>query len=94
MVTKIIFAHASQGCYACKLLRPRFNALMTAKKFKNIKYLDVTDDDQFDEAEKYHVRNVPTVIFLDGETEIGREVGNLPDEDFLKYFDDGKTVEQ
>lgn len=95
MVTKIIFAHASVGCYACKMLRPRFTALMEQKKFKNIKWLDVTDDEQFDEAEKYHVRNIPTVIFLDVNEEIGREVGNLPDEEYLKYFEDnGTAVEQ
>lgn len=94
MVTKIIFAHASEGCYACRQLKPRFEALMHQRNFTNVTYLDVIDDDNFAQADKYRVKGIPTVIFFDVNEEIGREVGNLPDEEYTKYFDNGETVEQ
>jgi len=86
MVTKIIFAHSPEGCYACRQLKPRFEKLMKEIGFDNVTYLDVSDEDNFEQADKYRVRGIPTVIFYDVNEEIGREVGNLPDNEYLKYF--------
>lgn len=86
MTTKIVFAYASAGCYACKVLKPRFGELMKNVGFDNVEYLDIMDENNKDKAEGLRIRGIPTVIFFDDITEIGREVGNLPDEEYLKYF--------
>lgn len=86
MTTKIVFAYASEGCYACRVLKPRFMELMEKKGFTNIEWLDVTEDTNYDRATELNIKGIPTVIFFDDITEVGREVGNLPDEEYLKYF--------
>ena len=61
-------------CGPCKALNPIFENV--SKKFGNdvnFSYIDI--DEQFEQAQKYHVRSVPTVIVEKDGQEVQRFVG-------------------
>jgi thioredoxin 1 len=60
-------------CGPCRMLAPMFEGIK--EKFKGVNFEDIDVDQQFEEASKYTIRSVPTVIFIKDGKEVERFVG-------------------
>jgi thioredoxin 1 len=63
----------AEWCGPCKVLSPLMENVKT--KFTNVKFENVDIDSQFEIAQKYFVRSVPTVIIEKNGKEVERFVG-------------------
>tara|TARA_R110002167_G_scaffold349241_1_gene561062 strand:- start:103 stop:366 length:264 start_codon:yes stop_codon:yes gene_type:complete len=63
----------AEWCGPCKVLTPLMENVKT--KFTNVKFENVDIDSQFEIAQKYFVRSVPTVIIEKDGKEVQRMVG-------------------
>jgi thioredoxin 1 len=63
----------AEWCGPCKVLTPLMENVKT--KFTNVKFENVDIDSQFEVAQKYFVRSVPTVIIEKDGKEVQRMVG-------------------
>ena len=63
----------AEWCGPCKVLTPLMENVKT--KFTNVKFENVDIDSQFEIAQKYFVRSVPTVIIEKDGKEVERFVG-------------------
>lgn len=71
MVNKVL-KFSAQWCAPCRALGE------TLSKVEDITIENVDVDDNEELCEKYHIRNVPILIFLnDKNEELGRSVGNI-----------------
>jgi thioredoxin-like negative regulator of GroEL len=57
------------------------------------KIIDVDDDDSEEFVEKYSVRNIPTIIILEGDTEIKRWIGRTSSEEINNYLKNNERKE-
>lgn len=68
-------------CAPCKVLRPRLHEL-------DVELTEINADADIDACIAYRVRMLPTVIFFDGDQEVGRLVGGAANiarvEEFLR----------
>lgn len=71
MVTVKKFSAA--WCGPCKALAPVMNEVKS--QFSNVKFEDYDVDEAFDEATKYGIRSVPTVIVEKDGVEVDRFAG-------------------
>ena len=62
-----------EWCGPCKVLTPLMENVKT--KFTNVQFENVDIDSQFEVAQKYFVRSVPTVIIEKNGKEVQRFVG-------------------
>lgn len=70
-------------CGPCKMLLPVIDSLTESNKKNNITIGKVNVDENIDIAEKYAIRGVPTVIFIDNKgEEIQRVVGYRDEKSF------------
>ena len=60
-------------CGPCKALAPVLNELKS--QFDNVSFVEYDVDNEFEEATKYSIRSVPTVIVLEDGIEVERIVG-------------------
>ncbi len=60
-------------CGPCKVLTPLMENVKS--KFNNVNFEDIDIEVQYEEAQKYHVRSVPTVIIEKDGTEVQRFTG-------------------
>ena len=63
----------AEWCGPCKVLTPLMENVKT--KFTGVKFENVDIDSQFEVAQKYFVRSVPTVIIEKNGKEVERFVG-------------------
>ena len=63
----------AEWCGPCKGLSPVMENVRT--KFSNVSFEDIDIDGQFEIAQKYYVRSVPTVIIEKNGEEVQRFVG-------------------
>ena len=63
----------AEWCGPCKMLTPIMENVKT--KFSTISFEDIDIDSQFEVAQKYYVRSVPTVIIEKNGEEIQRFAG-------------------
>ena len=63
----------AEWCGPCKMLTPIMEQVKG--KFSDVSFEDVNIDDQFEIAQKYYVRSVPTVIIEKNGEEIQRFAG-------------------
>jgi len=63
----------AEWCGPCKVLTPLMENVKT--KFTSVKFENVDIDSQFEIAQKYFVRSVPTVIIEKNGKEVQRFVG-------------------
>ena len=72
-------------CGPCKMLLPVIDSLSESNKDNNITIGKVNVDENIDIAQKYSIRGVPTVIFMDNKgEELNRFVG----------YKDEKTIQE
>lgn len=65
-------------CGPCKSLSPIMNEVSSQVAVEKI---DVDLD--YEKAQKYGVRNIPTVILVDGNTEVKRFIGVQPQQTYI-----------
>ena len=65
-------------CGPCKTLSPIMNKVSTKVEVEKI---DVDLD--YEKAQKYGVRNIPTVVLVDGVTEVKRFIGVQPEQNYI-----------
>ena len=63
----------AEWCGPCKMLTPIMEQVK--QKFSDVSFEDVNIDDQFEVAQKYYVRSVPTVIIEKDGEEVHRFAG-------------------
>ena len=63
----------AEWCGPCKMLTPIMEQVK--EKFSDVSFEDVNIDDQFEIAQKYYVRSVPTVIIEKDGKEVHRFAG-------------------
>ena len=71
---KVKFFGAESWCQSCVKMKPFF--IEECKKLK-VPYEILDVEDNVEETEKYIIRNVPTLLIMDGNKVIGRESGSL-----------------
>ena len=64
---------SASWCGPCKVLAPIINEVKT--QFSNVKFEDYDVDEAYDEATKYGIRSVPTVIIEKDGREVERFTG-------------------
>ena len=72
-------------CGPCKALAPVLDKVATEKSIK-VNKVNI-EEDVDDLSVKYGVRNIPTVIAVDGENELSRFVGAKSEGELNKFFD-------
>ena len=65
-------------CGPCKTLGPIMDVVSSKVSVQKI---DV--DLEYETAQKYGVRNIPTVILVDGDTEVKRFIGVQPTQNYI-----------
>jgi len=65
-------------CGPCKTLSPIMNEVSSHIEVEKI---DVDLD--YEKAQKYGVRNIPTVVLVDGVTEVKRFIGVQPKQNYI-----------
>lgn len=65
-------------CGPCKTLSPIMNEVSAQISVEKI---DVDLD--YETAQKYGVRNIPTVVLVDGVTEVKRFIGVQPEQNYI-----------
>lgn len=72
---KLLF-FTMRGCSACKAIKPIVEKEAPEKGY-DVKYVDMDDEEGAYMADKFNIRNLPTLIVLDEQgVEIKRAVGN------------------
>jgi|TARA_B100001094_G_scaffold303628_1_gene331899 thioredoxin 1 len=69
---------SAQWCGPCKSLSPIMNEVSSHVEVEKI---DVDLD--YEKAQKYGVRNIPTVVLVDGVTEVKRFIGVQPKQNYI-----------
>ena len=69
---------SAQWCGPCKSLSPIMNEVSSHVEVEKI---DVDLD--YEKAQKYGVRNIPTVVLIDGVTEVKRFIGVQPKQNYI-----------
>ncbi len=76
----------AEWCGPCKVLSPLMENVKT--KFTNVKFENVDIDSQFEIAQKYFVRSVPTVIIEKNGKEVERFVGVQSELDYINALNE------
>ena len=74
----------AEWCGPCKVLTPLMENVKT--KFTSVKFENVDIDSQFEVAQKYFVRSVPTVIIEKNGKEVERFVGVQSELAYINAF--------
>jgi len=69
---------SAQWCGPCKTLGPIMD-----KVSSHIEVEKIDVDLDYEKAQKYGVRNIPTVVLVDGVTEVKRFIGVQPQQNYI-----------
>lgn len=80
-------------CAGCTVMRPRWQEIEKENPWLNTKYFDGDKDfDEFDEMEKWQIKELPVFIFLDkNENEIERLHGEIDKEILVRKIIEHKN---
>lgn len=67
---KQVLYFSAPWCGPCKMLKPRLEPLRS-----QMRIVDINVDSSPETAQDWRVRNVPTIIVVEGTNEVGRLVG-------------------
>lgn len=90
MKLKSIIKCSATWCMPCKQFAPIFEEVSNMEEYKEIQFsaIDI-DRDENGLVEKYNIRNVPTVVFLDEENNVIKKlIGGVSKTEFIKILND------
>ena len=79
----------AEWCGPCKVLTPVMENVQT--KFQGVSFESVDIDSQFEVAQKYYVRSVPTVIVEKNGEEVQRFVGVQSELAYINAINEAKN---
>ena len=71
-------------CGPCRTLAPILSDIKS--QYNNVSFMEYDVDESFDEATKYSIRSVPTVIVLKNGEEVERLVGLSPKQKYIEVI--------
>ena len=71
-------------CGPCRTLAPILSDIKS--QYDNVSFMEYDVDESFDEATKYSIRSVPTVIVLKNGEEVERLVGLSPKQKYIEVI--------
>lgn len=77
-MNKRVLYFSAPWCGPCKMLSPIVDELTAV--YRDVEFIKINIDDDSELAKKHSVRAVPTLLSLDGDTEVGRIVGVGPNQ--------------
>ena len=80
----------AEWCGPCKMLTPIMEKVKT--NYSNVSFEDVNIDTDFEVAQKYFVRSVPTVIIEQDGKEVGRYAGLQSELTYKNALNELKSV--
>lgn len=76
-----VLKFAASWCEPCKMLSKTFESIETKHEV-----VEIDIDENQDLAIKYGIRGVPTLVLVDGETEVKRKSGMMMQKDLLEFL--------
>lgn len=71
----IVVDFSAQWCGPCRMISPHYDEISTLKKYSQVSFLKVDVDEVREIVSQYHVRSMPTFLFLGKDGEITRFSG-------------------
>lgn len=85
---KKVIKFSAPWCMPCKALAPAFDKIKEVYKDTEVKFEDVNvESDVNGLAELFKIRSVPTVVYVNGDTEVTRLVGLTNKKDYMEHID-------
>jgi len=82
-----ILKFSASWCRPCTMMK---SIIQQAKDETGIEITSYDADEQESEFDRYSVRSVPTLIFLNNELEIGRKVGLIQKDELIRLIEEYK----
>ena len=80
----------AEWCGACKMLTPLMEKIKPS--YSDVSFRDINIDEEFEVAQKYFVRSVPTVIIEKNGEEVGRYSGLQSELTYKNALNELKSV--
>lgn len=77
---------SASWCGPCRALAPVINEIKS--QYDNVKFTDHDVDNDFEEATKYGIRSVPTVVVIKDGVEVDRILGAAPKSNYIKIINE------
>jgi len=88
---KTVIKFSASWCMPCRAIAPLFNTFK--KEHAELQFLMIDAETDTTLTEKYNIRTVPTVVFMNGENEVNRLVGLQAKQTYIEAIEKLKTVE-
>lgn len=72
---KELLKFETSWCSQCKAINPTLDKVL--KEFPDVKLTKINCEEQEDLPNRYNIRNLPTLIYLKNNIEVGRLIGNV-----------------
>lgn len=93
MIKKIIKI-GTKWCGPCKSLSPIFDKVSKNSSFDDIEFDVIDAEENADFSEKYEIRTVPTILFMDeNDNEVKRSMGSMTEKQLIDLINAIKKLE-
>lgn len=91
-----VIKFGAEWCGPCRMMKPTINTLSEKYNVEgsDVKITDVDVDKQPDEAKKWNVRNIPTMVFLRNGELIEKKVGVINGDLIDKIIQEITSIEK
>jgi len=85
---KIVIDFWAEWCRPCLSFAPTFEKVSENEDFKDVAFVKVNVDEEKELSEKYGIRSIPTIIFIDKSSQKAKMVGGMSQPQFEKFIAD------